>query len=197
MGEVNSAITYFTKPGKENTERVLELAGKKAEELGLKTVLVASTTGFTALKAVEKLKSRNIVVVTHAAGYTEPDAQEFDADIRVKVEAAGARVVTAQHTFAGVNRAIRQTLGGYQTDEIIANVLRLFGQGMKVVCEIAMMAADAGAVSCKSPLVAVAGTHRGADLGVVLIPANSSRFFDLEIVEVFCMPSRHHPTEKE
>ena len=93
MGEVSATITYFTKPGKENTERVLELAGNKAEELRLKTVLVASTTGFTALKAVEKLKSCNIVVVTHAAGYTEPDAQEFDTDIRAKVEAAGVRVV--------------------------------------------------------------------------------------------------------
>ncbi|BBB48416.1 pyruvate kinase alpha/beta domain-containing protein [Pelolinea submarina] len=193
MAEISSKITYFLKPGKENTERVLELAGEKAKELHLSTILVASTTGFTAARAVGMFPGLNIVVVTHAAGYMEADAQEFDPAVRSQVEAAGARVLTAQHTFAGVNRAIRQTLGGYQPDEIIASVLRLFGQGMKVVCEIAMMAADAGLVSCKTPLIAVAGTHRGADLGVVLIPANSSRFFDLEIIEIFCMPSRHHP----
>ncbi|MDK2979978.1 MAG: uncharacterized protein PWQ55_325 [Chloroflexota bacterium] len=196
MGEIRSNITYFTKPGKENTQRVLELAGEKAAELNLDTVLVASTTGFTALKAVEMLPGREIVVVTHAAGYIEADDQEFDADIRAKVEAAGARVLTAQHSFAGVNRAIRQKLGGYQIDEIIANVLRLFGQGMKVVCEISMMAADAGFVSCQRPLVAVAGTHRGADLGVVIQPANSAKFFDLQILEVFCMPSHRHPSAK-
>lgn len=197
MAEIVSNITYFTKPGKEHTERVLALAHQKAEELKLNTVLVASTTGFTAGKALEILPGMDLVIVTHAAGYKEVDKQEFDPKIKAMLESKGARVVTAQHTFAGVNRAIRQTLDGYQPDEIIANVLRLFGQGMKVVCEIAMMAADAGMVSCKSPLVAVAGTHRGADLGVVLIPANSSRFFDLEIVDIFCMPSKFHPRTKK
>jgi uncharacterized protein len=197
MAEITSNITYFTKPGKENTERVLALAHQKAEELKLNTVLVASTTGFTAGKALEILPGMDLVIVTHAAGYKELDAQEFDPEFKAMLESKGARVLTAQHTFAGVNRAIRQTLGGYQPDEIIANVLRLFGPGMKVVGEIAMMAADAGAVSCKAPLVAVAGTHRGADLGVVLIPANSSRFFDLEIVDIFCMPSKFHPRTKK
>jgi len=31
----------------------------------------------------------------------------------------------------------------------------------------------------------------------VLIPANSSRFFDLEIVDIFCMPSKFHPRTKK
>jgi hypothetical protein len=193
MADYQSSITYFSKPGKENSEKVMELSRKKADELGIKTALVASTTGYTAKLAVDVLNEMDIVVVTHAAGYKEPDGQEFDSEIKAYVESKGAQVVTAQHSFAGVNRAIRDTFNGSQPEEIIAFTLRLFGQGMKVVFEIAMMAADAGKVSCAQPVLAIGGTGRGADLGVVVIPANSSRFFDIKILDVYCMPSIKHP----
>jgi len=193
MTAYTSTITYFSKPGKQNTQKTLELAKAKAEELEIRTALIASTTGYTAKLAADVLTGMNITIVTHAAGYIEPDSQEFDPTVRAYVESKGAKVLTAQHTFAGVNRAIRKTLGGYQSDEIIAHVLRIFGQGMKVVCEIAMMAADAGYASTKEATIVVAGTHRGADLGVILVPANSSRFFEIKMLDIFCMPSHHHP----
>ena len=44
---------YFEKPGGEdNTAKTLELAKARADELGIKTVVVASTVGKTAFKAV-------------------------------------------------------------------------------------------------------------------------------------------------
>jgi len=197
MADINSTITYFDKPGKINTEKTIALAKNRSEALGIETFLVSSTTGYTARLAVDAFSEKNVVIVTHAAGYVEPDNQEFDEDIRSYVELKGAKVLTAQHTFAGVNRSIRKSLGGYQIDEIIAHTLRIFGQGMKVVCEIAMMAADAGYVSTRHPTIAIAGTHRGADLGVILIPANSANFFDLKILAIFCMPSLKHPGLKK
>jgi len=196
MASTTASITYFDKPGKHNTQQALEIARTKAADLGIHTALVASTTGYTARLAVDTLTNMDITIITHAAGYIEPDSQEFDPKAHAYVAAKGARILTAQHTFAGVNRAIRKSLGGYQSDEIIAHVLRIFGQGMKVVCEIAMMAADAGFVSTRDPVLAIAGTHRGADLGVVLLPANSPRFFELKILDIFCMPSHHHPKFK-
>lgn len=196
MPEYRSSITYFEKEGEDNTKKVLELSRSKAEELKILTALVASTTGYTAKLAVEILKGMNIIVVTHAAGFVEPDGQEFDNKIKTYIESKGAKVLTAQHSFGGVNRAIRKTHGGFPPDEIVANILRLFGQGMKVVCEIALMAADAGFVSCLEPVIAIGGTSRGADLGVVVFPVNSFRIFDLKIVDVFCMPSINHPLVK-
>ena len=50
---METKTVYFEKPGKENTDAVLALVNKRAKELGIKTVLVASTTGFAAVKAVE------------------------------------------------------------------------------------------------------------------------------------------------
>ena len=197
MPDYQSSITYFKKLGKENTNKVLELSRLKAKELGISTALVASTTGYTAKLAVETLEGMDIIIVTHSAGFSEPDKQEFESEIKTFIESRDAKVLTAQHSFMGVNRAIRDSLGGSQTGDIIANVLRLFGQGMKVVCEIAMMAADAGLVSGSEPAIAIAGTGRGADLGIVVFPSNSRRFFDLKIVEVFCMPSTEHPLVKK
>jgi hypothetical protein len=78
-------------------------------------------------------------------------------------------------------------------DEIIADVLRIFGAGMKVMIEICMMAADAGLVEVGKPVLAIAGTHRGADMAAILIPANSPNFFDIKVLEIFCMPSEGHP----
>jgi hypothetical protein len=197
MKDYKSSITYFGKKGKENTKKVLDIAQMKAKELEITNVIVASTTGYTAKLAAEILGGLNIVVVTHAAGFIEPDGQEFDDQIKSSLELKGVKVLTAQHTFGGVSRAIRKTHGGFAQDEIIANILRVFGQGMKVIFEIAMMAADAGLVSCQEPAIAISGTGRGADFGVVVIPANSFRIFDLKIVEIFCMPSINHPFSRE
>jgi len=73
-------------------------------------------------------------------------------------------------------------------DEIIAYALRTFGEGLKVIAEIAVMAADAGLVRTDEEVVAVAGTGRGADTAAVVLPANAQDFFDLEIREVLCKP---------
>ena len=193
MASIQKTITYFEKPGKANTEETLKLAFEKAKELNISTVVIASTRGDTARKAVDLMPGLDLVFVTHSEGFREADQQEFDPEIKVYVEGKGAKVLTAQHAFGGVNRAIRQSLGGIEPDEIIANTLRRFGQGMKVVFEIILMAADAGLVKCSLPAVVVAGTGRGADLGVIMYPANAQRFFDLKMVEVFCMPAPDHP----
>ena len=76
----------------------------------------------------------------------------------------------------------------YEIGVIIANTLRLMGQGMKVVIEISVMAADAGLVRTDEDIIAIGGSGRGADTAVVLRPVNSNDFFDLKIKEILCKP---------
>jgi hypothetical protein len=180
--------TYFDRPGRENTRRTLELAKKRAEELGIKTILVASTRGETGVEACEAFQGYDVVVVTHSTGFKEPDYQELTEENRAAIEAAGGKVLTCQHTFGGVGRAVRKKLGTYELEELIAYTLRLFGEGMKVVVEIALMAADAGLVRTDEPVIAIAGTGKGADTAVVLKPANAQTFFDLKVLEILCKP---------
>lgn len=188
MSETNVETVYFEKPGPENTARTLEIAERRAGELGIETILVASTRGKTGVQAARQLEGYNVVVVSHSTGFSEPNVQQMTEANRSAIEEAGAAILTCQHAFGGVNRAVRKKLGTYLTDEIIAYTLRTFGEGMKVCAEIALMAADAGIVRVGEPCLAVAGTGRGADTAVVLAPANAQQFFDLRMMEILAKP---------
>lgn len=188
MSEVTVRGVYFNMQGEENTERTLEIAKARADELGIKTILVATTTGETGARAAEFFRGYNLVVVTHSTGLREPNEQELGEENRAAIERAGGKILTCQHAFGGVGRAVRGKLGTYELEEIIAYALRIFGEGMKVVCEIALMAADAGLVRTDEEVIAIAGTGRGADTAVVLLPANAQAFFDLRILEILCKP---------
>lgn len=188
MSDVIIETTYFEKPGPKNTTRTLERAKQRAEELDIETILVASTRGKTGVQAAELFQEYHLVVVSHSTGFKEPNTQNLTEENRAAIEAAGATVLTCQHALGGVNRAVRKHLGTYLTDEIIAYVLRTFGQGTKVCTEIALMAADAGLVTVGEPCIAIGGTGRGADTAIVLIPANAQQFFDLRIMEILAKP---------
>jgi hypothetical protein len=193
MQEITSETVYFAQPGPANTDRTLALVKERAEALGIETVLVATTSGATGLQAAEQLSDLNVVAVTHSAGFREPYTIEHDCPICDRIETAGGRVLTTTHAFGGVGRAVRKKLNTYQTEEIIAYVLRLFGQGMKVAAEITLMASDAGLVSSTDPIIAVGGSGKGADTAVVLSPTHAQTFFDLRFLEVICMPAPGHP----
>jgi hypothetical protein len=189
MSETVIQSVYFDKPGKENTTRTLEIAKQRAAELGIRTILVATTRGDTGAQAARLFRGHaDVVAVTHSTGFGEPNAQELAEENRAAIEAAGANILTCQHAFGGVNRAVRKKLGTYLTDEIIAYTLRTFGEGMKVCVEVTLMAADAGLVRVGEPCIAIAGTGHGADTAVVLVPANAQEFFDLKVMEVLAKP---------
>ncbi len=181
---------YCINPGPGNTRQTLELAGQRAKELGIKNILVATTSGATALEAAGILKGFNVIAVTHSTGFSAKDFQELLPENRVQLEKLGVKVLTCQHALGGVNRAVRFKLKTYQLDEIIAYTLRIMGQGFKVCLEIAMMAADAGLASVKEEAVCIGGTGSGADTAVVLTPVNAQDFFDLKVHEIICKPRK-------
>jgi hypothetical protein len=131
---------YFKQPGPQNTARTLGIARQRADELGIRTVLVATTRGETGVQAAQQFQGYDVIAVTHSTGFAKTNVQELTAENRTAIEAAGAKILTCQHAFGGVNRAVRKKLGTYLTDEIIAYTLRTFGEGMKVCFEIALMA---------------------------------------------------------
>lgn len=185
---MESKTVYFNKPGSENTEEVLRIARQRVEELGIKTVVVASTRGDIAVRAVEIFKGLRVICVTHSTGFREPNSQEFTEENRKIVESQGGIVFTTTHAFAGVSRAVRNKTNTTALGDLIAYVLRIFGDGMKVACEITMMAADAGLVCTDEEIIAIGGTDKGADTAVVLTPVNSQKFFDLKVKEILCKP---------
>ena len=181
---------YFGKPGFNNTKGVLDIVSRRAKDLAIGKVLVATCSGKTAFDAVECFDPGiKIIVVTHVTGFQKPNFQELSEEARKKLESKGAAVLTCQHAFGGVNRGVRNKLSTYQVDEIIAYTLRTFGQGTKVAIELALMATDAGLVRTDEDVISIGGTVRGADTAMVLQPANSFNFFDLKVKEIICKPA--------
>lgn len=178
---------YFDKAGKENTQRTLELAAARAAELGIAEAVLATTKGDTALKALEIMRGIRIVAVTYHCGFKEPFQNSMPAAVRSELTAKGVTVVSASHALSGVERSVAARHSGVYPVLLMADTLKLFGQGTKVAVEIAVMAADAGALS-GADIIAVGGSGRGADTALVLKPAHQNNFFDLRIREVVCKP---------
>lgn len=182
-------ITYWASPGPTQTDGTIELALARAAELGIDRVVVASNTGDTARRVRARAPAATrVVCVTHQVGFNQPGEDELGDAARRELRDAGVEVFTGTHFFAGVDRALRRAHSGLHPAEIVAQTLRLLGQGAKVAVEIAVMATDAGLVPPDREVVSIGGTGRGADTALVLRPAHGQDFFSTKIVEIICMP---------
>jgi hypothetical protein len=185
---IESNTVYFNSPGAENTGETFRLAKARAEALGIKRIVVASTTGDTGVKAAEEFKDYKVIVVSHATGFKSPGTQELTAENKARIEELGVEIFTGAHAFGGVAHAVRKTFGTHLLGDFMANTLRMFGQGMKVTIEISLMAADAGLISPDEEVIAIAGTARGADTAIVVKPAHAHDAFSLRVKEIICKP---------
>lgn len=179
---------YFAKAGEHNTQDALRIAAEEAERRGIRHLVVASTRGDTGLQAATLLQGKGIAlcVVSHNTGFSKEGEQEFDKDTRAQIEKLGGRVYTGTMVLRNLGTAIR-TLQSYSQQDLVANTLRMLGQGMKVCVEIVAMAADAGLIPCED-VIAVAGTGRGADTVVVVRANSSNNFFQIKVREVLAKP---------
>jgi uncharacterized protein len=126
--------------------------------------------------------------VTHSAGFAQPGRMEVPGSALDEIRAQGAKVHTATHAFGGVGRSIRRKFDTWQAEEIIAQTLKRFGEGVKVAIEVTLMAADGGLVSPQREVIACGGTGHGLDTALVLRPAHAQSFFEIEILEIICKP---------
>jgi hypothetical protein len=187
---VEGKVFYFEKKGSVNTDRALEIALACCEEKGIRKIVVASSTGKTALRLHDKAKpSIEVIAVTYGAGskYRE-EVEEFNRNRETLVE-KGIRVVRGIHALSATERTFENKYkSGFIPLNIVADTLRMFSQGMKVCVEVAVMAAEAGFVTPDEEVVAVGGTGTGADTAVVLKPAYAAGMFETKFKAVLCMP---------
>jgi hypothetical protein len=184
---------YFDKPGAGNTGDAARFAVERAHEIGLKTIVVASSSGKTAQVFFDSMKGSGLVlvVVTHVIGFTKPGEWEFDRAVAARLRAEGVTIVTGTHALSGLERALSRSpkVGGGSRTEAIAEALRrIVAVGLKVAVECVLIAADQGAISVDKEVIAVGGTASGADTVCVIQPAHTANFFDLQVREIVAMP---------
>ncbi len=177
---------YFAVPGPENTEDTVKIALNAARAGNIKHIVFASSTGFTA--GYLRQSGLNAVCVRHAYGFGEKGKNQMTDEMRADLESAGIKVVTATHVLSGVERGISNKSGGMYPVEVMANTLRMFGQGTKVCVEISTMALDAGAIPHGEKVIAIGGSGWGADTALIITPAHANDIFSAKIHEYLCKP---------
>lgn len=175
-------IIYFETAGKENTTEVLRLVKERAQARGISKIVLASTRGDTARAAMDAFDGSEfrLVVIPHQFGFGE--RQRFPPELVGELEKKGHRVHFGTMLFH------TNDLYGTRVPQLMANLLRTFCQGIKVVVEIIWMACDGGLIEQGEKVIAVTGTGRGADTAVVAIAAPSNKLSELHITEIICKP---------
>jgi len=206
-------VKYFDSPSyvDDHSDEVLDLVKQWAKGKGIRRVVVASSTGKSALKAVRLLRGNDIelIVVSDRAGVSfKPDelytkwAERLKAEkiheyrsglfwrpeVVEQIKSLGVnKILIATELFRGIN-----VPGGTNVNSIVAEVLYKISIGVKVCVEIAIMACDAGYVEPGEDTIAVAGSGTGLDSAIIISAAHSDEMFDKEkgfkIREVICKP---------
>ena len=175
-------IIYFEKPGKEHTAEVIRLVKWKAQARGIKKVVLASTRGDTARAAAESFEGAglHLVVVPWQFGFR--DTQPFPKELVTGLREKGHLVHFGTMLFH------TEELYGIRTPQLMANLLRIFGQGIKVCVEMVMMACDGGCIDPGEKVIAVAGSGAGADTAIVATASPSTKMTGLRVHEIICKP---------
>ncbi|MDI7274337.1 MAG: pyruvate kinase alpha/beta domain-containing protein [Anaerolineae bacterium] len=201
MASTSRPCTYFANPGKKNTDQVVEAVLRRLEEGDLATVVVASTTGYTAGRFAEALAGRP--GVTLIAVGEAPLACEWDAKARypfmapeVKADLERRGVIVADRVPYLMHSSVLDSSRwrAPSAEEIVRDTLYAFGQGLKVAVEVVLIAVASGYLAPYQDVIAVGGTTRGADTAIVVRATFPNHVLSedharrLVIREIICKP---------
>lgn len=184
-------ITYFDKQGEDYTdELILAVKDKLDVAKNIKYILIASTTGESALKLHNAIDNDDITIinVSHNVGFSADNESDISDEMIAKLENFGIKTYRGLHAFSGAARGVTNKYGGFSPLDVVADTLRMFSHGVKVSAEISLMAADAGLVPVGEEIMAIGGRAHGVDTAVILTPVNSKNLFNMKIHEIIAMP---------
>jgi len=179
MSVVERKVEYFRDPGSQNTEKVIETVKNRIISGGVRTIVVASTSGETGAKFARRLKGvATVVAVSH---------EEMKPVHRRQIIEYGGRLVDKTHLALHV-KGMDDVRKSFYT----------FGQGFKVAVEVILIAADKGEIDLYEDVIGVGGTGKGADTAIIARATTSKEIFTedeskkLEIREILAMPVKKH-----
>lgn len=177
-------VFYFESLRPENTEVTFQLVKDRLKAAGIQKLVLASTTGSTAGKALAFFKDTGVklIVVPHQFDFHGRKEHLFPPELVNSLRAAGHEVHFGTMLFH------TDQLYGSTAPTLMANLLRCFCQGIKVCFEIVLMATDAGLLTVGEKTIAIAGTARGADTALVMQAGSSQHIAHLHVNEILCKP---------
>ncbi|HID94331.1 MAG TPA: hypothetical protein EYP60_09600 [bacterium (Candidatus Stahlbacteria)] len=145
MGKIVRKVYYFDEPGEQNTKDVIEIVTKYIEETGMDCLIVASTSGKTALKFAQALKEKKVNVIC----VSEPPSRQIwedkwpclDPVIRKKLEEL--RVTIIDRIPYKFHDSVLELAKWHVpiAEHIVGDTFAFVGgQGLKVAVEVMFMA---------------------------------------------------------
>jgi hypothetical protein len=186
---------YYEEGGPDLTEPTLQASLEAAKKLGIKIILVASTSGETGVKAAEMFQHTDLrlIVVGHQMGFPVAKVQQFKPENWKKIETLGGIVNLGTDVIT--NSIRRRQKIGHSPMSIITQTL--ISMKVKVNVEIVAKAYDAGLILPGDKVISVAGSHRGADTSVVFIANDSPNILDIKPQMYICYPLSREKADSE
>ena len=203
MPDVTRSCIYFAHPGKRNTDAVVQAVIERLRVGDLETVVVASTTGHTALRLSEGLERAGLAGITLISVGETPLVKEWGPaewpllkpEAKQALEARGVIVADRIPYLLHSSVLDSSPWQAPSAEEILRETLYAFGQGMKVAVEVTLIAVASGFLEPYQDVIALGGTSRGADTAIVLRATFPNHVFSqdaakrLRIREVLCKPA--------
>ena len=166
---MKGTVTYYAAPGKANTLPTLEIAKERALEAGIKTVILSSSGGYTASKALEVFKETEVKLIV--VGFKN----RFPEELAERLKRSGHEVL-----FPGDYE--------FQHPGEAWELLRRFGEGMKVSVQGVLMATEVGMVEAGEEVISLGGTGTieyeaggGVDTAIVMEAVKGEGFFQIDL----------------
>jgi hypothetical protein len=210
MDDSTTTVTWFAEPGPQNTSATLAAALRRARELNLSRIVVASDTGKTAKQVLATFgKDFRVVVVTNAPNLALPVAKLHDylprfAEHKRALVAAGTEKIPASLSGAQVDDLRRAGATVLRLDwkkisafaRVDFRCIERLGVAVRVALCVAVAAYIDGALPAGEEVIALAGTGfggGGADTALVVRPAAAWR--DWRVLETIARPRESPPSE--
>lgn len=201
MGKTVRKVYYFDEAGKQCTEEVIEAVKGAIKETKIDCLIVASTSGETALKFAKALRNKKVRIIC----VSEPPSRQIwgnewpciNHEIREGLEKHDVIIVdSVPYKF---HDSVMEMAKWYTPipEHIVGDTLAFVGgQGLKVAVEVMFMAVQGGFVQPNKEVIAVAGYGGGADTAVIVKTCFPENLFSsnvekrLEVREIVAMPRK-------
>ena len=162
---------------------VLEQAIDIAQKNKISTIVVASTSGGTALKLFELVRDSKVkmIVVTHDEGRPLGE-RRFNEDIRRRLLANNITVYTHNPHSILLRKIIGKILEKLRIPswhKHLREIREKYGTGIKV-CHIIVQMLMEGGIFREGKVVAIAGTKSGADSAAIFAVSQNNKWPILE-----------------
>lgn len=161
---------------------ILQAAVDTALQREISVIIIASTTGDTALKLLTLIAGRKVRLIVVTSEKAKNGAH-FKDEICEELRSKGVVILTNRPPGI-VSRLMRKTFGRLVSSpwqKYLSKIQMDYGTGVRVCHKITRIVMHAGIIE-DGRIVAVAGTKRGADCAVVLATEAGARWPRLEEV---------------